>query len=69
MYSTPIQSLQCQRVLEKSGVEYTMHGYGTNIEGPVSPPGPDVTQSDLSLDLLVLQCSGPRLLKSSTTVM
>lgn len=27
---------QCQRVLEKSGVEYTMHGYGTNIEGPVS---------------------------------
>jgi len=25
---------QCQRVLEKSGLVYKMHGFGTNIEGP-----------------------------------
>ncbi|KAJ7172161.1 hypothetical protein C8R46DRAFT_1084979 [Mycena filopes] len=25
---------ECQRVLEKSGLKYKMHGYGTNIEGP-----------------------------------
>ncbi|KAI8362958.1 sll0230 protein [Mortierella sp. GBAus27b] len=24
---------ECQRVLEKSGLSYTMHAYGTNIEG------------------------------------
>ncbi|WP_280563395.1 MTH1187 family thiamine-binding protein [Chromohalobacter sp. 48-RD10] len=24
----------CQRVLEASGLEYRMHAYGTNIEGP-----------------------------------
>ncbi|KIY73201.1 DUF77-domain-containing protein [Cylindrobasidium torrendii FP15055 ss-10] len=27
---------ECQRVLEKSGLVYHMHGYGTNIEGPWS---------------------------------
>jgi uncharacterized protein YqgV (UPF0045/DUF77 family) len=36
VYLLCFRSYQCQRVLEKSGVEYTMHGYGTNIEGPVS---------------------------------
>ncbi|KAJ7047143.1 hypothetical protein C8F04DRAFT_1062834 [Mycena alexandri] len=25
---------ECQRVLEKSGLKYKMHGYGTNLEGP-----------------------------------
>nr|ODN88650.1 hypothetical protein L203_02663 [Cryptococcus depauperatus CBS 7841] len=25
---------EVQRVLEKSGLEYKLHGYGTNIEGP-----------------------------------
>lgn len=24
----------CQRVIEASGLEYRMHAYGTNIEGP-----------------------------------
>ncbi|ESK94206.1 hypothetical protein Moror_8406 [Moniliophthora roreri MCA 2997] len=24
---------ECQRVLEKSGVQFKMHGYGTNLEG------------------------------------
>jgi len=28
------QIAECQRVLEKSGLEFKMHGYGTNIEGP-----------------------------------
>jgi len=28
------QIAECQRVLEKSGLEYKMHGYGTNLEGP-----------------------------------
>ncbi|KAJ7286165.1 YkoF-like protein [Mycena rebaudengoi] len=27
---------ECQRILEKSGLKYKMHGYGTNIEGPWS---------------------------------
>jgi uncharacterized protein YqgV (UPF0045/DUF77 family) len=36
VYLLCFRSYQCQRVLEKSGLEYTMHGYGTNIEGPVS---------------------------------
>ncbi|KAF5357989.1 hypothetical protein D9756_001472 [Leucocoprinus leucothites] len=27
---------ECQRVLEKSGLTYKMHGYGTNLEGPWS---------------------------------
>ncbi|KAF8077760.1 hypothetical protein FPV67DRAFT_1603492 [Lyophyllum atratum] len=27
---------ECQRVLEKSGLKYKMHGYGTNLEGPWS---------------------------------
>ncbi|KAF8211852.1 hypothetical protein K438DRAFT_1805463 [Mycena galopus ATCC 62051] len=27
---------ECQRVLQKSGLTYKMHGYGTNIEGPWS---------------------------------
>ncbi|KAG7092772.1 hypothetical protein E1B28_009095 [Marasmius oreades] len=27
---------ECQRVLEKLGVSYKMHGYGTNLEGPWS---------------------------------
>ncbi|KAH8827318.1 hypothetical protein DL96DRAFT_1606279 [Flagelloscypha sp. PMI_526] len=27
---------ECQRVLSASGLEYKMHGYGTNIEGPWS---------------------------------
>jgi len=25
---------ECHRVLEKTGLKFTMHGYGTNIEGP-----------------------------------
>jgi len=25
---------QCQRVIEASGLNYRMHAYGTNIEGP-----------------------------------
>ncbi|CCA70582.1 hypothetical protein PIIN_04519 [Serendipita indica DSM 11827] len=25
---------KCHQVLEKSGLKFTMHGYGTNIEGP-----------------------------------
>nr|XP_019005738.1 uncharacterized protein I203_01053 [Kwoniella mangroviensis CBS 8507]OCF69199.1 hypothetical protein I203_01053 [Kwoniella mangroviensis CBS 8507] len=25
---------EVQRVLEKSGLEYKLHGYGTNLEGP-----------------------------------
>jgi len=25
---------ECQRVLEKTGLKYKMHGYGTNLEGP-----------------------------------
>ncbi|KAJ7721563.1 hypothetical protein DFH07DRAFT_857769 [Mycena maculata] len=25
---------ECQRILEKSGLKYKMHGYGTNLEGP-----------------------------------
>ncbi|CAK9786836.1 unnamed protein product [Cutaneotrichosporon oleaginosum] len=28
------QIAECQRVLEKSGLEYRLHGYGTNVEGP-----------------------------------
>ncbi|KAH9945790.1 YkoF-like protein [Epithele typhae] len=32
---------ECARVLEKSGLKYKMHGYGTNIEGPWS----EVTQA------------------------
>ncbi|KAG2349469.1 hypothetical protein BDR05DRAFT_900888 [Suillus weaverae] len=27
---------ECQRVLEKSGLSFKMHGYGTNLEGPWS---------------------------------
>ncbi|KAF9013920.1 hypothetical protein BDQ17DRAFT_1341734 [Cyathus striatus] len=27
---------ECQRILNKSGLKYKMHGYGTNIEGPWS---------------------------------
>ncbi|KAL9715245.1 UPF0045 protein M15 [Leucoagaricus gongylophorus] len=27
---------ECQRILEKSGLTYKMHGYGTNLEGPWS---------------------------------
>ncbi|KAF7322434.1 hypothetical protein HMN09_00021500 [Mycena chlorophos] len=27
---------ECQRVLEKSGLVFKMHGYGTNLEGPWS---------------------------------
>ncbi|CAE6493293.1 unnamed protein product [Rhizoctonia solani] len=30
------QIAECQRVLEKSGLAYKLHGYGTNIEGPWS---------------------------------
>ncbi|GHJ83807.1 hypothetical protein NliqN6_0209 [Naganishia liquefaciens] len=30
------QIAECQRVLEKSGLEYHLHGYGTNVEGPWS---------------------------------
>jgi len=25
---------ECQRILEKSGLTFKMHGYGTNLEGP-----------------------------------
>lgn len=32
--SVAIYIAQCQRVLEKSGLVYKMHGYGTNLEGP-----------------------------------
>ncbi|TXT08746.1 hypothetical protein VHUM_02874 [Vanrija humicola] len=28
------QIAECQRVLEKSGLEYKVRGYGTNVEGP-----------------------------------
>jgi uncharacterized protein (TIGR00106 family) len=28
------QVAACQRVIEASGLEYRMHAYGTNIEGP-----------------------------------
>ncbi|KAF9030694.1 hypothetical protein BDZ89DRAFT_1064475 [Hymenopellis radicata] len=34
--SVAIFIAECQRVLEKSGLVYSMHGYGTNIEGPWS---------------------------------
>lgn len=27
---------ECQRVLERSGLTYKLHGYGTNLEGPWS---------------------------------
>ncbi|KAK7693940.1 hypothetical protein QCA50_003514 [Cerrena zonata] len=27
---------ECSRVLEKSGLTYKLHGYGTNLEGPWS---------------------------------
>lgn len=27
---------ECARILEKSGLKYQMHGYGTNLEGPWS---------------------------------
>jgi len=27
---------ECQRVLEKSGLTFKLHGYGTNLEGPWS---------------------------------
>ncbi|KAH9079695.1 hypothetical protein EDB83DRAFT_1299228 [Lactarius deliciosus] len=27
---------ECARVLDKSGLKYQMHGYGTNLEGPWS---------------------------------
>ncbi|KAG2755832.1 hypothetical protein P692DRAFT_20552289 [Suillus brevipes Sb2] len=27
---------ECQRILEKSGLTFKMHGYGTNLEGPWS---------------------------------
>ncbi|OCH93873.1 hypothetical protein OBBRIDRAFT_789911 [Obba rivulosa] len=27
---------ECVRVLEKSGLKFKMHGYGTNLEGPWS---------------------------------
>lgn len=27
---------ECARVLDKSGLKYKMHGYGTNLEGPWS---------------------------------
>ncbi|KAF8643872.1 hypothetical protein AX16_008888 [Volvariella volvacea WC 439] len=30
------QIAECARVLEKSGLTYSMHGYGTNLEGPWS---------------------------------
>ncbi|KAJ7085755.1 hypothetical protein B0H15DRAFT_846266 [Mycena belliarum] len=32
--SVAVYIAECQRVLEKSGLKYKMHGYGTNIEGP-----------------------------------
>nr|XP_031862310.1 uncharacterized protein CI109_002275 [Kwoniella shandongensis]KAA5529382.1 hypothetical protein CI109_002275 [Kwoniella shandongensis] len=28
------QIAEVQRVLEKSGLEFKLHGYGTNLEGP-----------------------------------
>ncbi|KAK1922473.1 putative cell wall organization and biogenesis-related protein, partial [Papiliotrema laurentii] len=28
------QIAECQKVLEASGLEYKLHGYGTNLEGP-----------------------------------
>ncbi|EIN07041.1 hypothetical protein PUNSTDRAFT_53446 [Punctularia strigosozonata HHB-11173 SS5] len=34
--SVAIHVAECQRVLEKTGLKYKMHGYGTNIEGPWS---------------------------------
>jgi len=34
--SVAIYIAECQRVLEKTGLVYKMHGYGTNIEGPWS---------------------------------
>ncbi|KAH7909918.1 hypothetical protein BJ138DRAFT_1154117 [Hygrophoropsis aurantiaca] len=27
---------ECHRILEKSGLQFKMHGYGTNLEGPWS---------------------------------
>ncbi|KAI9459442.1 hypothetical protein BJY52DRAFT_368091 [Lactarius psammicola] len=27
---------ECARILDKSGLKYQMHGYGTNLEGPWS---------------------------------
>ncbi|KAL7409920.1 hypothetical protein BDY24DRAFT_401511 [Mrakia frigida] len=30
------QIAECQRILEKSGLTFHMHGYGTNLEGPWS---------------------------------
>ncbi|KAJ7438471.1 hypothetical protein FB451DRAFT_1303505 [Mycena latifolia] len=32
--SVAVYIAECQRVLEKSGLTYKMHGYGTNLEGP-----------------------------------
>ncbi|KAK0239735.1 YkoF-like protein [Armillaria solidipes] len=34
--SVAIFIAECQRVLEKSGLTFKMHGYGTNLEGPWS---------------------------------
>ncbi|KIJ35714.1 hypothetical protein M422DRAFT_76295 [Sphaerobolus stellatus SS14] len=34
--SVAIYIAECQRVLEKSGLAYKLHGYGTNLEGPWS---------------------------------
>jgi len=59
-----IDPRQCQRVLEKSGVEYTMHGYGTNIEGPVSRRSPPSSRLasfiKLTYETLAMRCSGPK---------
>ncbi|KAL5529580.1 hypothetical protein ACEPAG_5565 [Sanghuangporus baumii] len=34
--SVAIYIAECQRVLQKTGLTYKMHGYGTNLEGPWS---------------------------------
>lgn len=32
--SVSTQVAECQRIIEASGLNYRMHAYGTNIEGP-----------------------------------
>ncbi|KAJ4499138.1 hypothetical protein C8R41DRAFT_86555 [Lentinula lateritia] len=48
---------ECQRILEKSGLKYKMHGYGTNLEGPWS----EVTKAIHDCHLAVHAQGTPRI--------
>ncbi|KAJ4476607.1 hypothetical protein J3R30DRAFT_3487767 [Lentinula aciculospora] len=48
---------ECQRILEKSGLKYKMHGYGTNLEGPWS----EVTKAIHDCHLAVHAQGAPRI--------